>query len=240
MILAQAITVAVRGRTIIPALDLAFEGPGWLGIVGANGSGKTTLLRALCGRLPIEGGSLMIDGNDLTHDRAARARRIALAPEGHRLPDSITGEELLAIAAGTPGWRDREGGLDPLYRALGLEAFIHRPIGTYSAGMRQRLAIFCPFATGASTIILDEPFNWLDSVAAFDAKQALRTLSRERHTLITALHDLPSLYHLCDQGILLAGGMVRLRLAKDQLAASGRGAEQFEQDVIQHLRGADS
>lgn len=240
MISAQGISVALHGRIIVDTLDLAFAGPGWLGIVGANGSGKTTLLRALCGRLPIRAGSISIDGDDLTSDRAERARRIALAPEGHRLPDSITGEQLLTIAAGSPRWRDAAALSDPLFQLLGLDAFIGRRIAEYSAGMRQRLAICCPFVTGARTIILDEPFNWLDPVAAFDLKQQLRAITRTHYTLITALHDLPSLYHLCDQGILLAQGTVRLYLGADQLAASARGADVFEQDVIRHLRAAEA
>lgn len=235
----EHMSVALKGATIVKNLELSFGGPGWLGIVGANGSGKTTFLRALCGRLPIAAGKITIDGNDLSLNRAERARRISIAPEAHLLPGSVTGEQLLAIAAGASNWRSETHELNHLYDALGLGAFINRRISTYSAGMRQRLAIFCPFVTGALHVLLDEPFNWLDPVAAYDLKQQLSGLSRSRYTLVTALHDLSSLYQLCDEGILLANGEIRLRLNAAQLAASERGAEAFENEVITHLRNAE-
>ena len=87
--------------------------------------------------------------------------------------------------------------LGTLHEALGLAPLLDLWVGDCSAGMRQRIAIAAAFAGGHPLVILDEPFNWLNSVAIFDLREALRDMVDGGLTLITALHDLGMLASAC-------------------------------------------
>jgi ABC-type multidrug transport system ATPase subunit len=225
------------GFPAVEAVSFVIDGAGWMGLVGANGSGKTSLLRALAGRIEAQGGEMLIDGIDRTGDRGWRARAIGFAPDAAALPSSLSGRELFAILGGG------ETGLDPadpfatLRRALAFDHFLDRRIGTLSAGMRQRLAIFCAFLARPDAVILDEPFNWLDPICAFDTKAALAALAEAGLTLITALHEMNTLVHHCCAGLLLSDGRVSRRLDADALAAGARDYAAFEAEMIAGLRG---
>jgi ABC-2 type transport system ATP-binding protein len=88
------------------------------------------------------------------------------------LPDAVRGREVLELVGGNMEtiWPR----LGPSRGALDLDALLDRWIGDCSAGMQQRITIALAFVQGHTWVILDEPFNWVDPVAAFDLRQALR------------------------------------------------------------------
>lgn len=198
----------------------------WFGLIGANGSGKTSLLRAIAGRLPFAGGSCRIAGEETLVDRAARASRIGFAPPADMLPEGLRVYEALELVGGSMAAVTRR--LSPLQGSLGLDAFRDRWIGDCSAGMRQRVVIALAFAEGQPLVILDEPFNWLDPVAIFDMRAALRAMVDAGLTLMTALHDIATLPALCDAGMMLVDGRVALALDDVALRAAARDPQTFE------------
>lgn len=225
------------GMAAVNGVSFAAPAACWTGIVGANGSGKTSLLRGLAGRLETHGGAIVVEGGDRAGDRAWRAAHFGFAPELAALPASVTGAELFAIVA--PGWREavRSSGLAALRDALAFDGFLGERIGALSAGMRQRLAIFCAFLRAPAAVILDEPFNWLDPVCAYDTRAALRRLVDEGLTLCTALHETATLVGFCDAGLLLADGRVGRRLDRSDLERGRQDHGAFEADMIAALRG---
>lgn len=228
--------VVRRGQTrAVDGVTLLVEAGQWFGILGANGSGKTSLLRALAGRLPIAAGSCRLNGVDLAGDRHGRARRVGFAPPLDALPAVLSGNDLLRVVAGRT--MDALAQIGAIGEALGLASILPRRIGTLSSGERQRLAIGCAFATGAELVVLDEPFNWLDPVAAVDLREALRGAVNGGLTLVTALHDLTSLARGCDEGALLAGGRVALTLGEGALADARSDLAGFEDRITAKLRG---
>jgi ABC-type multidrug transport system ATPase subunit len=225
-------TPAVRG------FDYAHEGPGWIGLVGANGSGKTSLLRALAGRLPIRAGRILIGGRDLSNDRAARAAAVGFAIDHAMLPGEISVRELFAISSLRPGAMDSPA-LAPLRAALAFEHYLNRRCSSLSAGMAQRAALFAAFLDLPPIVILDEPFNWLDPLTAFDVKAALRALvAAEGLTLLTALHDVATLTACCSRGLLMADGTIALTIEQAELRKGLADPVGFEAAMIARLRGA--
>jgi ABC-type multidrug transport system ATPase subunit len=220
----------------VASVSLAVERQ-WLGVVGANGSGKTSLLRALAGRLPAQGGVIRIDGIDRTAQREWLARAIGFAPDAAFLPGTLTGRELFAII-GDPAVGLQPGHpLAPLRRALDFDRFLDWRIDALSDGMRQRLAIFSAFLGRPEAVILDEPFNWLDPICAFDTKDALRALVADHGlTLLTALHEMNTLVHHCGSGLLLSHGEVSWCPGNEQLASGARDYAAFEAQMIGRLR----
>ena len=126
--------------------------------------------------------------------------------------------------------------LGTLHIALGLAPLLDRWIGDCSAGMRQRIAIAAAFASGHPLVILDEPFNWLDPVAIFDLREALRALVDRGLTLMTALHDLGTLAVVCDNGLMLADGKTALTLDEGILKDAAQNPQAFERQTIDLLR----
>ena len=232
----EDLTVERGGRPVVAGFSYTNRGPAWIGLVGANGSGKTSLLRALAGRLPARAGRIMLGGADLSRERGGRARLIGFATDAAMLPGDLTPRELFAISAD-----DRDAADDPRIRelraALNFETFIDRPCGSLSAGMGQRVALFAAFLDLPAIVLLDEPFNWLDPLTAFDTKRSLRQMvDHNGVTLITALHDVSTLTAYCDRGILMSAGKIALTLEPDDLRAGLADPVGFEARIVDRLR----
>ena len=221
-------------QPIVYDLDANIRKAGWFGMIGANGSGKTTLLRAVAGRLPIARGTCMIFGEELAQDRDARATAIGFAPPIERLPAALTVRTLLALAGDDPEVQAQRSA--SLWQALGIGDLLDVQIGQCSSGMKQRAALALAFARPARIAILDEPFNWLDPVAAFDTRAALAQLVEGGLTLITALHDLTTLTGFCDAGLVMARGRASLHLDAPMLRKGRQDAARFESDLVEALR----
>ena len=126
------------------------------------------------------------------------------------------------MLGGEEAGRDPADPLRALRRALAFDPYIDQRIGTLSQGMRQRLAIFCAFLARPRAVLLDEPFNWLDPISAFDTKAALAGLVAQGLTLVTALHDIASLVRQCEAGLLLSDGRSASRLGAADIDGRAR------------------
>lgn len=230
----SALTVNRGGQRIVHDASAAIPPGSWFGVIGANGSGKTTLLRAIAGRLPIAGGSCAIFGTEHADDRAARAQAIGFAPPIEHLPALLTVRELLELAGDPVAVQQQRSAA--LWQALGIAELLDVPAGECSSGMRQRAALALAFALPCRIVILDEPFNWLDPVAAFDTRAALAAMVAQGLTLITALHDLTTLCGFCDSGIVMARGRISLQLDQATLRAGRSDAAAFESELVAALR----
>lgn len=228
------VAVERTGQRVVQSVSFTIARGSWFGLIGANGSGKTSLLRALAGRLAFAGGSCRVDGEELAEDRTGRARRFGFSPPADKLPDALRGRDVLELIGGSLD--DVRFRLGTLHEALNLAPLLDRWVGDCSAGMRQRIAIAAAFAGGHPLVILDEPFNWLDPVAIFDLRSALRERVDGGLTLMTALHDLGTLASSCDVGLMLADGKVAMALEEDMLRTAKLNLDAFERQTIDRLR----
>lgn len=222
------------GRAVVRDISVTVASASWFGVIGANGSGKTTLLRGVAGRLPIAAGRCEIFGEESASDRSARAKAIGFAPPIERLPAALTIGTLLTLAGDPRPIQAHRN--QRLWNALGIADLTDRRVGECSSGMRQRAALALAFARPVAIVILDEPFNWLDPVAAFDTRAALAAQVRAGVTLVTALHDLTTLCGYCDAGIVMANGRLSLDLSQSDLRAGKADAERFERELVAALR----
>ena len=228
------LNISRNGQPIVHDVSAEIMPASWFGVIGANGSGKTTLLRAIAGRLPIARGNCALFGEECAQDRSARAQAIGFAPPIEHFPASLRLRQLLELA-GNPIDAQQERNHE-LWDALGLLELLDIHAGECSSGMKQRAAIALAFATPCRVVILDEPFNWLDPVAAFDVRAVLARMVSDGLALVTALHDLTTLCGFCDSGMVLAKGRVSLMLDTDMLRAGRHDAARFESELVAALR----
>jgi ABC-type multidrug transport system ATPase subunit len=222
------LSVSLKGRDILHHIGLE-AGAGWFGILGINGSGKTTLLKALCARLDIGAGRIVWRGRDLTHENAERARCFGFAPPLDTLPPTLTAGELIGLVADLRGCDVRR----PLgiYRALGLDGLRDKMIGAMSSGMKQRVSLFSAFLGEPELVLLDEPFNWLDPLAAYDLKREIRTWVEADRCVVTALHDVGTFITRCDAGVLIHKGEVVRTFDGDHLKQGRLDPERLEDEI---------
>ena len=229
----EGLSVNLGGRQILREITFSADGPEWFGLLGVNGSGKTTLLRTLAGRLSPSNGRIVLDEVDVTASPQARSRDIGFSPPLNTLPGTVTAGELLALVAAARGADPQHPG--PLRDALEIERLQHWRIKAMSSGMRQRLALFLAFLGEPRVVLLDEPFNWLDPVGAFDAKDCLAELAR-RTLIVTALHDVATFALRCSSGLLLQDGAIARRFKAADLQNSRSDMHGFERGIYDDLR----
>lgn len=179
-----------------------------LAVVGPNGAGKSTLFRGLTGILKPFSGSIALDGLD--------ARDIAYLPQTADIDRSfpITAFDFV----GTGLWRSTGlfGGIGKTeceriaqaLAAVGLTGFENRTIGALSGGQLQRLLFARVMLQDARLIVLDEPFNAIDSRTARDLLALVKRWHEEGRTVLAALHDLDMVRAHFPETLLLARGPV--------------------------------
>lgn len=234
----SGVSVKRGGRRVVEAVSFAVPAGQWCGLIGVNGAGKTTLLRALAGRLPSEAGEVRLNGEALITPEA-RAGRIAISTAPERLPGAVSLRRLAAEIARAHGAEPWPEHLSPLARALALDEIAEAPIHTLSAGQKQRAAVYLSFLGTPDVVFLDEPFNALDPLIAFELKRALKGLAASDLILITALHDLPTVALHCDRGLLLSHGRLAETFDPETLAAARADPGRFEAEVLDRWRRAE-
>lgn len=228
----SGLRVTLGGQPILKGVTLSVD-IGWFGVLGVNGSGKTTLLRSLCGRLPADAGRISLDDVDLAGREDLRAQRLLDAPPIDTLPTDLTVSELLALVGES---REAPAGSGQQVRSvLRIDEIEHRLIGSLSSGLKQRVAIALAFTGEAQVVLLDEPFNWLDPVTAYELKACLKALAQDR-LIVTTLHDVATFTAYCDAGVLLNAGQVARNYDVNELRSRRNDAVAFEAEVYQLLR----
>jgi oligopeptide/dipeptide ABC transporter ATP-binding protein len=230
----------LSGTTAVPALsavDLTVAAGQVTGLVGASGSGKSTLARIVVGLVAPSGGSVRLDGVEVTglSGRALRAhrRRVALVHQdpyaalhpAMRVADLVA--EPLAIAR-----RPRRAWRDAVRAALaqvGLEPtadLLARLPGQLSGGQRQRVALARALAAEPILLIADEPTSMLDASVRAGIAATLRALRDDLGLAVLLItHDLAEAAHLCDTlTVLAAGRVVEAGDAADVLTAPAHPA----------------
>ena len=173
-------------------------------IIGPNGAGKTTLLKTLAGLLQPDSGS--VDFGDLKrHDIAYLPQQAGI---DRNFPISVHDLVLLGHWARIGGFggtnRALRGKAEVALHAVGLDGFDRRPIGTLSAGQFQRVLFARLLLQDAPVILLDEPFNALDSRTVHDLLHIVDRWHAEKRTVIAVLHDMDQVRKHFGQALFIA------------------------------------
>jgi ABC-2 type transport system ATP-binding protein len=180
------------------------------GFLGPNGSGKTTTLRILLGILRPDEGEVHVLGMNPAASGSQLRSRVNALPESHGLYGWMTAQGYLHFFGQLYGMGSSDEDCRAKLRQVGLDPTDHRPIRTFSRGMKQRLGIARAMINNPEVLFLDEPTNGLDPRGRREIHDLLLHLNREKGlTIIISTHILDDVERLCNRIAILDDGLVR-------------------------------
>jgi len=196
------------GKVAVDDLSLHVRPGEIYGFIGHNGAGKTTTLRAVAGVMDFDKGRITINGHDIKADPIAAKKVTAFLPDNPDLYEFMKGIDFLNFIADLYdiSARDRTERITRYADAFGLTGNLGSPIGSYSHGMRQKLALISAFIRKPRLLILDEPFVGLDPSAAYKMKEFLAELCREGSAVFFSTHVLEVAEKLCHKIAIIRDG----------------------------------
>ena len=198
-----------------------------VGLIGPDGVGKSSLLSLIAGARAVQAGSVQVLGGDMASKahRDVVCPRIAYMPQGlgKNLYPTLSVEENLQFFARLfgHGGAERRRRIDELTRSTGLHAFLQRPAGKLSGGMKQKLGLCCALIHDPDLLILDEPTTGVDPLARAQFWDLIERIRRQRPAMsvmvATAYMDEAQRFHwlvAMDEGRVLATGAPQELLAR--------------------------
>jgi ABC-2 type transport system ATP-binding protein len=197
--------------SVVAVSDITFDvKPGITGLLGPNGAGKTTLLRMMTGLADPSDGRVTVFGEPVRRNPPLYGR-MGVMSEHETVYGFMKGRDFVRMMGRLRGVTD-EAAVDKAIDFVDLADAAHRPMGTYSRGMRQRMRLAGTLVHDPEILILDEPLNGADPRQRVHFQSLLRKLSAEGRTIVLSSHILEEVEQLADTVLLIVNG---------KLAASG-------------------
>ena len=204
----QHLTKRYGSKLAVDDLSLHIRPGEICGFIGHNGAGKTTTIKACCGILPFDSGEILVGGVSVRRDPIACKRQIAYIPDNPDLYDFMTGIAYLNFIADVFGVDQAQRGerIGRYGEMFELTEDLGQPIGAYSHGMKQKLAVISALIHDPKLIIMDEPFVGLDPKASHLLKQTMREHCDKGGAIFFSTHVLEVAEKLCDKVAIIKGG----------------------------------
>ena len=214
----------INAKSALNDLSLTLADGDFVTVIGGNGAGKSTMLNAIAGVFPVDSGSILIDGQDVTklpeHKRAALLGRVFQDPMMGTAPTMMI-EENLALAARRGQRRGLKWGITPLERAdykellrtldLGLEDRLTSKVGLLSGGQRQALTLMMATFKPPKLLLLDEHTAALDPATAEKVLEITRrTVAENRITTLMVTHNMHQALELGNRTLMMDSGHIIL------------------------------
>jgi manganese/iron transport system ATP-binding protein len=229
LLLVENLTVAYDRQIVIHDMTLHVAAGESVALIGPNGAGKSTFIKSVLGLVPIHSGTVQVLGQPSVDMR----RYIAYVPQHDHLDPQfpITVQQVVMMGRyRSIGWfhrpkrADREAATEAL-RQVGLADRAGDTFGTLSGGQRQRVLIARAIAQDARLLLLDEPFNGVDSTTQDVLLEVLSSLRASGAAVVMATHDLSVAHLACGHACVLnrhlvAFGPIGTTLGSDALVAA--------------------
>ena len=233
MIQTENLTKKFGDLTAVDHLTLDIPEGEVFGFLGPNGAGKTTTVRMLTSLIGPNEGTASVNGFKVGEEDQNIRRSVGVLTESPGLYDNLSAERNLEIYASLYEVQDPPGQLAKYLKMLGLWERRHDEAGTFSKGMRQKLAIARALLHEPRTIFLDEPTAGLDPEAARLVRDFIIDIKKEGRTIFMCTHNLNEADRLCDRIAVFKSHLLVLDTPKRLRA------QLFGRKVVFHLLQAD-
>jgi len=186
-------------RTAVDRLSFEVQAGEIVGLLGPNGAGKTTTIRMLAGMIAPSSGSLRVGEYDPSKEPERVHEIVGLLTESPGFYERLTAEQNLAYFARFYEGIDAADAVDRSLERMGLSERRRDRVGTFSKGMKQRLALARALLHRPRILFLDEPTAGLDPEAARDLRELIVELSGERRTVLLCTHNLTEAEEICER-----------------------------------------
>lgn len=199
MIQTENLTKSFDSFTAVDRLTLDIAEGEVFGFLGPNGAGKTTTVRMLTSLIAPTAGTAIVAGYRVGQDDQEIRRNAGILTETPGLYDRLSAERNLRIYATLYEVKDVAGQVEKYLRLLGLWERRHDGAGTFSKGMKQKLAIARALLHEPKVLFLDEPTAGLDPEASRLVRDFIAELKKEGRTIFLCTHNLEEADKLCDR-----------------------------------------
>jgi len=232
---------------VLEDLNLEVKKGEILGFLGPNGAGKTTTMKIITSFWAPSGGSVKVDGIDVTEDSQKSRAKIGYLPETVPLYEDMRVYEYLKFIAEVRGIeKDRiKKRIKEVAHDCGLSSVIRKPIDELSKGYRQRVGLAQAIMHEPEILILDEPTTGLDPNQISEIRELIKKIGKEK-TVIFSTHILSEVEATCDRAIIINKGKIVVEGTPSELARKAGGKEKIyvkikgpKEKVLEALKNLD-
>lgn len=209
----EKLSAAYRLRSgqlaVLRQLTFAVSRGQFVAVLGPSGSGKSTLIRSLAGLLPLTGGRIAFNGDEVRGPQ----EEIGLVFQDANLMPWRTAVENIALPLEVAGYANPSALAKKTISQVGLKGFENSLPSELSGGMAQRVAIGRALVQDPDMLLMDEPFGSLDAITREKmGDELLRIWEREHKTVILVTHDINEAVYLADRVLVLSPRPARIKL----------------------------
>ena len=192
-----------------------------VGFVDLNGAGKTTTIRIAVGVSLPTSGTVLIDGHDMTTEKAEASKSVGWVPEIPNFEPNAKAWMLMRYLAGFYGIDRTEATKrsKELLASVGLSGFENRKIRTYSQGMKKRFSLGVSLLSDPQNFLLDEVLNGLDPEGIHFFRELMRGQKRVNKAILLSSHILTEIENIADRIVFIHRGHVIKTVTREELRA---------------------
>ena len=210
-----------RSRTVVQDVSLEVQSGEVVGLLGPNGAGKTTCFYMMVGLVRLDGGSIGLDGTEISRFPIHRRARLGLSylPQETSVFRKLTVQENVQAVLELQPLSEAEidERLEKLLRELHITHLRNNPALSLSGGERRRVEIARALATRPSFILLDEPFAGVDPIAVLDIQKIIGFLKERGIGVLITDHNVRETLGICDHAYIINEGKVLAQGKPDEI-----------------------
>jgi lipopolysaccharide export system ATP-binding protein len=211
-LIARGLTKSYKGREVVRGVSIGVRTGEAVGLLGPNGAGKTTCFYMVTGLVPVDRGTIELDGFDVTGMPMYRRARLGIGylPQEASIFRGLTVEQNIraVLEVVEKSKAERERSLDALLEEFHIAHLRKSPSISLSGGERRRLEIARALASRPTFMLLDEPFAGIDPIAVADIQQLVRHLTSRGIGVLITDHNVRETLGLIDRAYILHAGEV--------------------------------
>lgn len=223
-LIARGLTKSYKGRQVVNGVSFGVRAGEAVGLLGPNGAGKTTCFYMVTGLIPVDSGTIEIDGHDVTSMPMYRRARLGIGylPQEASIFRGLSVEDniraVLEIVQKNKKLREAE--LNELLDEFHIAHLRQAPSIALSGGERRRLEIARALASRPNFMLLDEPFAGVDPIAVGDIKNLVRKLTTRGIGVLVTDHNVRETLGLVDRAYILHAGELLTHGRPEEIVAN--------------------
>jgi ABC-2 type transport system ATP-binding protein len=220
----EGVRKSLKGREILKGVSFTVTPGDIFGYLGPNGAGKTTTIRILLGLLSVSKGRATIQSKDVSRDDARK--RLGFVLEADGLYDNVSAWDNIAFYAEI--YRVPKPGpvIERVLESARLTDRARDKVGTFSKGMRQRLALARAMVSDPDILVLDEPTAGIDPTGQIEVRQIVQDMAHKQgKTILLSSHNLDEVQRTCNRIALIARGEIKMFGLLEELQRRGGKGE---------------